>query len=366
MNTTQKNSEFFDPERLVITLLDGRELPCTLKPEQPKEIKTDSLKLDTTGQYLSFKNKGPKFITDAILKRARRQYNHHLFTENAWFLLDNAEKIFSDSRMFLTPVKIVNGLAYTGTSGFWKPTVGVYLEWWLNHKAAATDKNGNLVWYISGSPLSGNNCCSSATPEGQQVGIAQRTSFSAIWGSFMDVNNRYTEAKQRCEAYTLEELLIKLRGEDYRYRLIELKHEMIQEVMDWEKNETEKAYYRLIEKTKKLIKDNRKIQLRQHREEIMEFYKTYETNHKEVMELEKVYGQKHKELKKQLHDGTLEGDYNSLLAEASREYRKKKAELSLSLNKFIQTTFGKNPNEISPTDVIRYAGGKPLNFKISL
>lgn len=348
-------------EEYKIKLMDGREITGILKSEHPKEIKTDNLELDKTGQYLTFGNRKPKIPTQDTLKKAERQYQHHLFTENAWLLLANAEKIFSDSRMFLAPVKIQNGLAYTGTSGFWRPTIGIYLEYWLNHKEASVDKNGNLVWYISGSPLSGRNCCGSVNPEGEQIKITQQTSFSTIWRSFMDVNNRYTEAKQLCEAYTLEEVLIMLHGDDYKYRLIELKHEMIEEVMDWEKGKVQRAYDNLYEKMVRLIKDNRRIQLRQHKDYIIEFYKGYEERQRVIYALEQVYVKRHKELKKQLHDGTLEGDYHFLLAEASREYKAKKREQSDLLNKFIHTTFGKNPNNITPSDVIRYGSGKPLN-----
>ena len=347
-------------EEYEITLMDGREIDGFLKSEQPKNIKSDVLQLDTTGQYLSVGKKKPKIPTEDQMRIAQRQYNHHLFTENAWFLLANAEKIFSESRMFLAPVKVQNGLAYTGSSGFGKPTIGVYLEWWLNHKEAAVDKNGNLVWYISGSPLSGRNCCSSVNPEGEQVKIAQQTSFSAIWRSFMDVNNRYTEAKQRCEAYTLEEVLVMLHGEDYKFRLIELKHEMIADVLDWERGKIQKAYNDLSNRMLRLIKSNRSIQLRQHHEEIMKFYKGYSERQEEIKELEKVYVKRHNELKKQLHDGTLEGNYHVLLAEASREYKTKRRGQSDLLNKFVYATFGKNPNNITPTDVVRYANGKPL------
>ena len=347
-------------EKYTIKLMDGREINGILKSEQPKEIKSDNLQLDTTGQYLTFGKRKPKIPTEDIVCKAQIQYNHHLFTENAWFLLANAEKIFSDSRMFLAPVRVLNGLAYTGTSGFGRPTIGVYLEWWLNHKEAAVDKNGNLLWYISGSPLSGNNCCSSVNPEGDQVKIAQRTSFSAIWGSFMQVNKRYTEAKQCCEAYTLEEVLIRLHGEDYKYRLFELKHEMIEMVMDWEHSNMRNLYNSLCEKTRRLIQTNRKITLRHHREEIMEFYKGYYERQEEIKELEQVYVKRHKELKKQLHEGTLEGDYHLLLAEASKKYREKKRVQSDLLSKFIRSTFGKNPNSITHSDVIRYASGKPL------
>lgn len=111
-----------------ITLLNGTEIYGILKSEQPAKLKSDNLKLDTTTEYLSVGNHKPKIPKKDILQRATEQYNHYLFTENAWFLLDNAETIFSDSRMFLSPVKVQNGLAYTSTSGFWKPTLGVYLE----------------------------------------------------------------------------------------------------------------------------------------------------------------------------------------------------------------------------------------------
>ena len=52
-----------------------------------------------------------------------------LFVRNAFYLCAHRERIMSDSRMFLCPVAVRNGLAYTGTAGFTRPTLGVYLEW---------------------------------------------------------------------------------------------------------------------------------------------------------------------------------------------------------------------------------------------
>lgn len=345
-------------EEYKITLMDGREISGILKSEQPKTA--DKIKLDTTGRYLKIGKRRSQPFTEDQLAMVEQLYNHHLFTEHAWFLLANAEKILSDSRMFLARVKVQSGLAYIGTSGFWRPTLGVYIEWWLNYRQTAIDKNGNLVWYISGSPFSGRNCCSSITPEGKQVKLAQHTSFSSIVRSFMEVNNRYTEAKQRCEAYTLEEVLIMLRGEDYRFNIQALYYEMIQKVTEQKMNDVEKLYNNLRNKMTKLVWENRKLQLRQYREEIIEFYNGYAERQKVVSDLEQVYVKRHRELKKQLHDGTIEGDYHVLLAEASREYRARKREQSDLLNKFILNTFGKNPNGITPSDVIRYANNKPL------
>ena len=206
MNKTNSNSEQLANDHLDITLIDGRILSCILKSEQPEEIKVDAFQLDTTGQYLTIgrKRKRLKVIKE---QKAKRLYNYSLFAENAWLFFNNAERILNDSRMFFAPVYIENHLAYIGTNGFKNPTLGVYLEWWLNCDKASIDANGNLVWYISGSPLTGCNACSSVTPEGDRVPIELHTSFSNIWRSFMAVNNRYNEAKQRCEAYTLEKVL---------------------------------------------------------------------------------------------------------------------------------------------------------------
>lgn len=337
-----------------IQLIDGREINGLLKSKQPEQVKTDSLQLDTIGKYLSFGRRKPKTLSDDMMLEAQHQYNHHLFTENAWFLLANAEKILSDSRMFLAPVKTRSGLAYSETSGLALPTIGVYLEWWLYHKEAAVDKNGNLIWYISGNPLIGINRCMAVTPEGKHVKITQQPSLYAIRRSFIEVNARYTEAKQRCEAYTLEEVLIKLHGEDYRYRLVELKHEMIERLMELEKSELQHLFDYIEKKYHRLLDYNKTRQLRQFRKELLEFYMDYVDRHKVIRDLEDVYVKRHKELKSQLHAGTLEGNYYVLLAEASREYKARKREQSDLINKFIRNTFGKNLNGITPTDVIRY------------
>ncbi|MDE5808222.1 MAG: hypothetical protein K2H76_08900 [Muribaculaceae bacterium] len=345
-------------EEYKIKLMDGRNICGILKSEQPDKIKSDNLHSDTTGQYLSFGKKKSMLKTESMQAEAQRQYRHHLFTENAWFLLANAEEILNDSKMFLAPVGIQNGLAYTGTSGFRRPTVGIYLEWWLYFSMASRDSNGDLVWYISGSPLSGSNCCSVVTPDGKQRKIAQRTPFRDIWQTFMDLNNRYTEAKQRCEAYSLEELLVKLRGEDYKCRIIELQHEAIEMVMDWEKCKLEMDYSRLRTAMDKVVNANKRIQLKQHHSSILEFYHKYLERQNRINELEKAYVAKHKELKLLLHSGTLQSDYQALLAEASSEYKAKKREQSELIRQFIKGTFGKNPNNITPSEIIGYANGK--------
>lgn len=144
-----------------------------------------------------------KPISDADTGRIK------LFLQNAHRLIDRSDRIMEDSRMFLAPLPIRNGLAYTGTSRLRNPTLGVYIEWWRNHKSAWTeDDYGELqpIYYIAGSPLSGCNNCAYITPDGESrnVSIPQ---FSQVWSTFMEVNSHYAEAKQLYEAYSLEEVI---------------------------------------------------------------------------------------------------------------------------------------------------------------
>lgn len=136
-----------------------------------------------------------------------------LFFREAFFLFEHKEQILSDSRMFLTPLPFKNGLAYTGPSGMNNATLGVYLEWWEDCEKAVVRKKDQveaLTYFIAGSPLSGANTCSAIDRKGRSVTM-HFSPFRPIWSSFMRINQRYTEAKQIYQAYTLEETVTKLR-----------------------------------------------------------------------------------------------------------------------------------------------------------
>lgn len=70
-----------------------------------------------------------------------------------------------------------------------------------------------LTYFIAGSPLSGSNRCSVVDRKGKSWTHIFRSPFSDLWSTFMKVNGRYTEAKQRYQAYTLTETVARLRGE---------------------------------------------------------------------------------------------------------------------------------------------------------
>ena len=208
----KEGGENFPPNKIV--LIDGRELDCyPLSEEVPEKLDDDPQELDKTGRYLTVGSKKPVPIPQPSVDVVSQR---QLFIDNAFYLLAHSGRILSDSRMFLCPVAIQNGIAYTGTSGFRRPTLGVYLEWWLlATEAMQTDKKGrrSLVYHLAGSPLSGMNTCGTIREDGKQDFITL-SPFNAHWSLFMKINQRYTEAKQLYQAYTLQEVLDLLHQED--------------------------------------------------------------------------------------------------------------------------------------------------------
>lgn len=171
-----------------ILLLDGTELTCYEKQD----------------------------VTDDKIDEEEKKRLLKLFIGNAFYLLTRRERILSDSRMFLCQVPSKSGLMYSGHSGFQKPTLGIYLEWWRDCPGAMiTGKDGtrSLVYHLAGSPLSGANWCKSVDENGE-IHEAKFNSFINQWRPFVGINTRYTNAKQRYLAYSLEEVLEILHAED--------------------------------------------------------------------------------------------------------------------------------------------------------
>lgn len=256
-----------------IKLIDGSQLDCYPIAFPSDEIVSSEFSLDTTGQYLQI-GKKPHFTTDKEISERRKQeeIDEKLFYEHAHLFLANADKILSDSRLFLAPVNVVNGLAYTGTSGFRKPTLGVYIEWWLYHKDASIDAKGHPIWFISGSPLSGSNACSAVDRKGKTHRAQLNSSFSAVWSSFVEVNNRYNEFKGRYMAYELREVIDILEGTNDSQQYFKL-HLSLEKV----------RYDNYISNLKRVLKQARELSaeykaklqriiFQQYREEATEYY----------------------------------------------------------------------------------------------
>lgn len=213
---THSNTE---PTENNITLMNGAVLECFPKESQPCDIEPNKMQLDATGKYLSIDNKKPyKREAKAPIDPTEEleQQQKKLFTDNAFYLLAHSERIMRDSRMFLAPVAVHNGLAYTGTSRFRNPTIGIYLEWWNEcARTLRTDDEGNrsLIFHLAGSPLSGSNCCAEVYEDGRIESVSVH-SFIDFWPPFMAINQRYTEAKNMHQAYTLQQVLDILHAED--------------------------------------------------------------------------------------------------------------------------------------------------------
>lgn len=290
-----------------IKLIDGSLLDCYPIAFPSDEIVSSEFSLDTTGQYLQI-GKKPHFTTDKEISERRKQeeIDEKLFYEHAHLFLANADKILSDSRLFLAPVNVVNGLAYTGTSGFHKPTLGVYIEWWLYHKDASIDAKGHPIWFISGSPLSGSNACSAVDSKGKTHRAQLNGSFSAVWSSFVEVNNRYNEFKGCYMAYELREAIDILEGtnDSQQYFKLHLRLEKVR-------------YDNYIANLKNALKQARelsaeykiKIQhliFQQHREEATEYYNKY-INLQTVARLAREYFYEQRiELRKALRGGNID------------------------------------------------------------
>ena len=196
-----------------ITLLNGTVLEC-YPLEHPEAMVDNEMKLDTTGTYLIVGRSKPKQVA-APKTDEKRENEKKIFLNNAFLFLRKRDRIMSDSRMFLCPVPIQSGLAYMGTGGFNRPTLGVYLEWWLSCESALICDEGvtnRVVYHIAGSPLSGMNHCG-VVDENGKTETETIYPFPPLWSSFMRINRRYDEAKSLYQAFTLEQVVEMLEKE---------------------------------------------------------------------------------------------------------------------------------------------------------
>lgn len=253
------------PNQNIFHLLDGT--PLIGYPKHPSSpIEDNSMQLDKTRQNLTMGNKNPK------PQKPNKNKDLEIFTKHAFLFFDNRDRILSDSRMFLAPVKIQSGLAYAGTGGFNNPVLGVYIEWWMTCGPAIVDRYSNMPWLIyriSGSPLSGSNKCGIVN----QIGVRESTTilpFSKLWKPFVSINNRYSKAKTLYEAYTLQEVVDQLASEetdsDNTQRMLFLMQHEIRTLQE-ELKEKEQCHKRNMENMRKnlltALFDQKRDQLKQ-------------------------------------------------------------------------------------------------------
>lgn len=282
-----------------IVLINGSELACYPKVAQPDSFSDDNLTLDKSGKYLVVGSK-PAARNDMAKKNMQSDF----FFKNAFLFYRNAHRILNDSRMFLAPVPVQNGLMYTGASGFRRPTLGVYVEWWLNCETDITkDKEGRdaLTCYIVGSPMSGSNKCTCVYPDGEIAGISH-SHFYNVWTSFISINTRYTKAKQKYEAYTLQEVvdILLAAGES---RESELETQL--DIAMGRENKLKRSYSRLKEQYDKLQAQYNDLTIRHYKSELEEFRTEYQARKQKAEQEKESLAKARAEFKAQMKQGKI-------------------------------------------------------------
>ena len=347
MGISKTNYDFVHPEGK-IQLLNGNVLDC-YPLEQPEAMVDNELKLDTTGTYLCIGKSKPivKPTNDEQGEKERK-----LFLHNAFLFLQHRDRIMSDSRMFLCPIPIRSGLAYTGTGGFDRPTLGVYLEWWLSCEKATVpkeDKTKWLVYQMAGSPLSGMNRCGLVNEEGN-TNSEFIDSFSTLWTCFIGINTRYDKAKSLYQAYTLEEVVEILEREG----LTTVNDKDIQILfLDSELRRLRKTTTDKIACLESKIESLKFQLLYDHRAELKSFVTEYKERESRVLRRAEEITEECKELRRKLKSFELN---NKEYQKQITPLRKERKENAYQLHSFCEETLdGLFPDlYISLSDVVRF------------
>lgn len=174
-----------------------------------KEIRILSLKfeLDTTGEYLSLTKEN--VIHPAGKEQERTE---KLFLSNIFLLAANRKRILTDAKMAFVHIPVRNGLAYTGALP--QATLGIYAQWWdaCPWSVLFEEEKMFVLWFISGSPMSGSNSCAGSDIDGNSKTIRCER-FSKVWRSFVSVMDAFEELAPPPEIYTLDEVVGILRKE---------------------------------------------------------------------------------------------------------------------------------------------------------
>lgn len=140
-----------------------------------------------------------------LLSRETIRANKRLFYTNVYNFIDNADKILNDSRYFLASVGY-----YTSIGSTVMPCLGTFIEWWKYCLRYSWDAYNLPIWDISGNPMSGSHGCATVDTECNVHRAKLQSRFIEIVKSFNCISNRYVEAQQGCESYSLEYVLSRL------------------------------------------------------------------------------------------------------------------------------------------------------------
>lgn len=322
-----------------IRLQDGNVIRGYPKQDAIVELCKKTPMLDTTEEYLSI-GKKPAKPKPTDEKESNLQ---KLFTDNAFLILANHERILSDSRMLLAPVTVRNGLAYSGA--FQTATLGVYIEWWLNcpYSVLFDEKDDTmaLIWYLSGSPLSGGNLCSQVYENGKAETV-RVLFFRKLWPKFTDILADYHDAKKLYQAYTLPEVIDILKRETtekfYKESLKEFHYQAKVKLLNAQLRDWEQNYESLREKCDQYEKEWHFALFQLKKDEIVAFYKEYNLRKENLQNRKEELAKENRELKRKLrHKELTNKEYQPLLSANKKEIEQLKWKLDEYANESIST-----------------------------
>lgn len=86
----------------------------------------------------------------------------HEFARCIPSLLKYADKILATPELANAPVPLSNGVG----GHLPDPSLGGYIDWWINDPEYSRDKHGNYIWSVVGNPMTGSNHCRAVDDNG--------------------------------------------------------------------------------------------------------------------------------------------------------------------------------------------------------
>lgn len=162
-----------------------------------------------TTPYVSDKG----YVAGTVSNRKQWREDMECFLKHAFFFFANRERIYSDSRLFLSRVPVSIGL---GCIDDHNTTLGGYLEMWEHSKDSVTcDNGGNIAFLFDavGSPLSGSCVLSVVNEEGKRsiIRTGHLTQYLKMLGN---AHNRYMKVREKSWAYSIKQVYDILKAED--------------------------------------------------------------------------------------------------------------------------------------------------------
>ena len=78
-------------------------------------------------------------------------------------LIKRAEDILANPKLANAPVPLSNGVGGRLPA----PSLGGYIDWWINRPEYSRDKNGYYIWSLVGNPMTGSHACSAVDDNGE-------------------------------------------------------------------------------------------------------------------------------------------------------------------------------------------------------